>query len=69
MSTVELQQRIAEQTHDLPPQLLKEVADFVAFLRTKYIQPTDISLSGMSLSEEQHLDDEFANYKQLYPVE
>lgn len=69
MSTFELQQHIAEQTRDLPPQLLKEVADFVAFLRTKYVQSTDISLSGMSLSEEQHLEDEFANYKQLYPIE
>ena len=69
MSTLELQQRIVEQTRDLPPQLLIEVADFVAFLKTKYVQSADLPLAGLSLSEEQHLEAEFADYKQLYPVD
>ena len=43
MSTFELQQHIVEQNRDLPSQLLQEVADFVAFLKTKYGQHTDAS--------------------------
>ncbi|WP_460959738.1 hypothetical protein [Spirosoma litoris] len=69
MSTLELQQRIVEQTRDLPPQLLQEVADFVSFLKTKYAQPPYSLFSGASLVEEQHLEEEFADYKQQYPVE
>lgn len=69
MSTLELQRHIVEQTRDLPPQLLQEVADFVSFLKTKYAQHPYTFFSDLSLTEEQHLEEEFAGYKQQYPVE
>ena len=61
---------IFEETKNLPDDLLKEVLDFILFLKTKNPPLTETQmLSSMQRSELTHLEDEFENYKLLYPNE
>jgi hypothetical protein len=64
---------ILEETKNLPEDLLREVLDFILFLKNK----TNISSSNtpqralykMQQDELTHLEEEFENYKTLYPNE
>jgi hypothetical protein len=61
---------ILEETKHLPDDLLKEVLDFILFLKTKSHTSTDAQvLSSLQQNELTHLEDEFENYKLLYPNE
>ena len=64
---------ILEETKHLSDDLLKEVLDFILFLKNKSRQSqTEIqsqALSSMQQNELTHLEDEFENYKLLYPNE
>lgn len=62
----------------LPSEALREVADFVYFLRKKTKNPQafadehyqlliDEDLEDLNQNELKHLDREFENYEQLYP--
>ncbi len=62
---------ILKETKNLPDEMLKEVLDFVLFLKNKSDRPSseNLALSSMQQDELTHLEDEFANYKLLYPNE
>ena len=62
---------ILEETKHLPDDLLKEVLDFILFLKTKNRQLASETqeLSSLQQSELSHLESEFENYKTLYPNE
>ncbi|HWZ04871.1 MAG TPA: DUF2281 domain-containing protein [Mucilaginibacter sp.] len=61
---------ILEETKHLPDDLLKEVLDFILFLKNKSHLSTETQeLSSLQKSELTHLEDEFENYKALYPNE
>jgi hypothetical protein len=61
---------ILEETKHLSDDLLKEVLDFILFLKNKNQNQTDTHvLSSLQQSELIHLEDEFENYKVLYPNE
>jgi len=61
---------ILQETKHLPDDLLKEVLDFILFLKTKSHSSTDAQiLSSLQQNELSHLEDEFENYKLLYPNE
>ena len=61
---------ILEETKHLPDDLLKEVLDFILFLKTKSHSSTDAQiLYSLQQNELSHLEDEFENYKLLYPNE
>ncbi len=78
MSKTELEKLILEETKELSTNTLMEVLDFIQFIKAKqYKRPRRktfekklakelTSLNNMSLA---HLEEEFANYKELYPHE
>ena len=70
MSVSELQKTLIEQTKDFSAETLVEVVDFVQFLKVK--KTTDVipsELHQLSRDEDRHLNEEFAGYKTLYPVQ
>jgi hypothetical protein len=60
---------ILEEAKQLPDDLLKEVLDFVLFLKTKSKTSTQDELSSLQQNELSHLEAEFEDYKTLYPNE
>ena len=61
---------ILEETKHLPDDLLKEILDFILFLKSKSNLSTENqALSALQQSELTHLESEFENYKLLYPNE
>lgn len=74
MSKTVIEKMIIEEAKDLSVESLNEILDFILFIKTKKMKKTfekDIkteldSLNKMSLV---HLEEEFLNYKELYPRE
>jgi hypothetical protein len=75
-----LEQVIVEGIKGLPADSLKEIADFVVFVRKKKLDPQgfhddlqglglNIHLKMLSREEEKHLEQEFADYEQRFPRE
>ena len=65
-----LKKEIERQTEDLPEEILREILDFIQFLRIKkQTDNIDLSaeLSQLNLSEQSHLEEEFKDYKTVYP--
>ena len=62
---------ILQESKQLPDDLLKEVLDFILFLKNKSQDSSSETrlLSSLQKSELTHLEDEFNNYKLLYPNE
>lgn len=72
MGALELRKAILEKTALLPENLLKEVYDFVEFLNLKqnqYLADLQEKLTDFTNSEMIHVEEEFLNYKELYPRE
>jgi hypothetical protein len=78
METTNYEKLILNGINGLPSEALREVADFVYFLRKKTKNPQafadehyqiliDEDLANLSQTEFKHLDEEFENYDQLYP--
>lgn len=70
MKSSVLKKEIERQTEDLPEEILREILDFIQFLRIKkQTDNTDLSaeLSQLNLSEQSHLEEEFKDYKTVYP--
>lgn len=78
MNTQNYEQLIVSGIKGLPPEMLREVADFVYFLRRRAIDPESFAeeqyrilleedLSNLNESETKHLEEEFADYDNLYP--
>lgn len=78
MSKAELEKLILEETKELSIDILIEVLDFIQFMKAKKYKRTGrksfenklvkelTDLDNISLA---HLEEEFANYKELYPRE
>lgn len=74
MSKEELKRNISLETEDLPSEILREVLDFIQFLKSKKFEKSKafqtkvskelIDLGSSSIS---HLEEEFLNYKDQYP--
>jgi len=78
MDTQNYEQLIISGIKGLPPEMQREVADFVYFLRRRIVDPTsfeeeqyrillDEDLSNLSENETKHLEEEFSDYDNLYP--
>ncbi len=75
----ELERQIINETKGLPPVVLTEILDFIKFVRHKKRKETkklpvfrcseENYLKTMEKSELNHLEDEFLNYRELYPYE
>ena len=68
MSAIQLQEAISQKSKYLPENLLQEVYDFMDFLAIKN-NVIQRELSIMQTNETTHLEEEFLNYKELYPHE
>ena len=73
MNTTQLENELLQYTKGLSKEALREVIDFVQFLRQKRLKSSSNSLSQdfSTMSSEQtfHLEEEFKDYKKLYPSE
>ncbi len=78
MSKAELEKKIVEETKDLSTEILAEVLDFIQFIKVNEHKRKRKKLLGSRLTKEltelnqlslAHLEEEFANYKELYPRE
>jgi hypothetical protein len=73
MNASQIRNLIIQNSKGLPADTLQEVLDFIQFLKWKKLGAMNDSiqttLNTLSSSEEQHLDEEFFDYKTLYPKE
>jgi hypothetical protein len=73
MNTTQLENELLRYTKGLSKEALREVIDFVQFLRQKRLKSSSNSLSQdlsiMSSEQTVHLEEEFKDYKKLYPSE
>lgn len=80
MTTPTYQQLIIDGIKGLPLDVLKEITDYVYFVRKKTLQPDTFAeefeaaliaaeLGQLSHGQETHLEQEFENYDTLYPYE
>ncbi len=78
MSKAELEKLIVEETKELSTDILVEVLDFIQFIKAKknkrirsrsFEKKLVKELTGLNNISLAHLEEEFANYKELYPRE
>ena len=73
MNTTKLENELLRYTKGLSNETLREVIDFVQFLRKKRLKETSNNLSqelsNMSSEQTSHLEKEFEDYKKIYPSE
>ena len=78
MTKVLLEKMIIEETKGLSFQTLNEILDFIQFIKAKKIKnrvadslekDINIELSELNTVSLMHLEEEFSNYKELYPHE
>lgn len=77
MSTAKYEKLILTETKGLPEEALEEVLDFIQFLKQKvnkiksdnYEKKVSKTLTRLNKSELSHVEEEFINYKKLYPRE
>ena len=76
MSKSELEQMIVAETKSLSIEILSEVLDFIQFLKVKranqsthrsFANDLTSDLTDLNSSELSHTDEEFSDYKRLYP--
>jgi hypothetical protein len=72
MNAAQIQHQITESSKGLPKEILQEILDFIQFLKAKRVMPDRSSLaqslSALDASERTHIENEFADYKRLYPI-
>jgi hypothetical protein len=79
MANVEIAQTIINETQDLSIKALREILNFIQFIRLREQQEMnkhslaenniDSELRALDTSSLAHLEEEFANYRELYPHE
>ncbi len=79
METTSYEKIIASGIKGLPTETLREIADFVYFVRRRAIDPKSFEdeqfralveedLDNLDESEAKHLEEEFADYESVYPL-
>jgi hypothetical protein len=72
----QIEQQIVEETKGLPTDALNEILDFILFIKRKKLKKIskkiikdnlNLELSMMNQKELLHLEEEFKNYKKIYP--
>ena len=78
METTSYEKIIVSGIKGLPTETLREIADFVYFVRRRAVDPKSFEdeqfralvegdLGNLDESEGQHLEEEFADYESVYP--
>jgi hypothetical protein len=74
----QIEKLILKETKGLPAYALNEVLDFIQFIKEKKLKKDgddifksnlDFELSQLDKNELSHLEEEFKDYKELYPRE
>lgn len=74
MNQVSYEQIIVAGIRQLPAERLREVADFIYFLRQReenneiFQDLIESDLAELEASEMKHLEEEFEDYEQLHPL-
>jgi len=72
----QIEKLILKETKGLPLYALNEILDFIQFIKEKrlkkseeeiFIDNLNLELSLMDQKELSHLEEEFKNYKEIYP--
>jgi serine/threonine protein phosphatase PrpC len=73
MTTDQLEEELLKNTKGLPKEALEEIIDFIQFVRKKKLKDANDNISteltSLSASQTEHLEQEFKDYKKLYPRE
>lgn len=73
MNTTQIENQIIQNSKGLPEDILQEILDFIQFLKFKKAGSLNDSiqtgLSALGSSETTHLEEEFIDYKTIYPHE
>jgi hypothetical protein len=73
MNATQIENQIIQNSKGLPADILQEILDFIQFLKfKKAVLPGDSVQTGLSqldASEITHLEEEFMDYKTIYPHE
>ena len=73
MTTLQFEKIFIWYTRYLPKEMLMEILDFIQFLRERKLNKSSDNLTEeltkLSHSQVKHIEKEFINYKQLYPIE
>ncbi len=67
-----VREKLLKETEDLPDAFLKEVLEFVRLLRTgksRFETDVEAALSRLGEDTATHLEDEFKDYRKVYPIE
>jgi hypothetical protein len=73
MNAAQIEKLIVQNSKGLSAEILQEVLDFIEFLKFKKSSvvkdSVQTSLSAFNSSESMHLEEEFSDYKSIYPHE
>jgi hypothetical protein len=74
MKAADLQNVILKETKTLSSAKLNEVLDFIIFIKernriSRKSIPSRYQLHSLSLHEQDHVEEEFSDYKAIYPRE
>ncbi len=73
MSAAQIESLIIQKSKGLPAEMLQEVLDFIEFLKFKKTElrkdSTLSALSELNITSAGHLEEEFLDYKSVYPNE
>ena len=73
MNASQIENQIIQNSKGLPADILQEILDFIQFLKIKragiITDSVQKGLSEFNSSEVEHLEEEFTDYKTLYPRE
>ena len=71
MNITQIETQILQNTKGLPASALHEILDFTQFIRVRKLKKSldnlTVELTNLNKSEAKHLEEEFKNYKELYP--
>ncbi|HEV7351453.1 DUF2281 domain-containing protein [Telluribacter sp.] len=68
MDKAELKKELDHMVDQMPVPLVREILDFAEFLLAKgRTESNELEEGTLSRAEAEHLEEEFANYKALYP--
>jgi len=71
MNVTRIETQILQNTKGLPASALQEILDFTRFIRVQKLKKSLDNLTAeltlLDGEEAKHLEEEFKNYKELYP--
>jgi hypothetical protein len=71
MNVTQIETQILQNTKGLPASALQEILDFTQFIRVRKLKKSlnnlSMELTTLDKTNAKHLEEEFKNYKEIYP--